>query len=245
MCNMKKIVYHKEYIGSLARILISGLLVWKIIEIWSMGGNITDWYMNEAVLRMVRESFLCNDGLLISMAVISIFGLIDIVHICNYCIRYFLLEKQYQFKTERIYKLIWSIVVCASLFMPFQAYRMMKPYHDAVSGIACEAELAELEKILTEGRTAMIYVTRRGCRQCSQSTQQLLNILPKANGSVVHYDTAKDREEHAEELHQMLERLSVETVPTIIFVKGGNICDALEGDFGEETLESFIKKYME
>lgn len=43
----------------------------------------------------------------------------------------------------------------------------------------------------------------------------------------------------------MLERLPVETVPTIIFVKDGNICDALEGDFGEETLESFIREYME
>lgn len=34
---------------------------------------------------------------------------------------------------------------------------------------------------------------------------------------MIHYDTAKDREEHADELHHMLEHLSVEMVPTIIF----------------------------
>lgn len=241
---MKKLFRYKEFIESFARILIGAFVIWEIVKIGAMAGNITDWYANDEVLSLVRNSFFCQEGIFLSLTVVALLVAVDTFRLFSFYIKYAFFEYSRKFGVKRIYRIIWLVCICASLLFPFKAYRIMEPYTAAIGQLAHEADINEVFQTLENGKTAVVYITRSGCPQCAEATQELLNILPQTNCSVIHYDTAQDREVNAEKMHELLEMLQVTAVPAVSFWENQMVTTVLEGDFEEVALSEAFEEFL-
>lgn len=64
---MKKRSDAPAVIFLLVRLFVCLWLGWKALNVWGIGGRITDMYTDEEVLRLPGESFWCNEGLWLAM----------------------------------------------------------------------------------------------------------------------------------------------------------------------------------
>lgn len=228
------------------RLIICRIFFGSAFQILGMGGNISDWYRDEEILMLVQKSFICNDGPWLVFAIVALFAFIDICRLFWNYISYYLLERRHRLSACRCYKITWSIIMCGCLVVMITAYHTLRPYSDAVITIAQTKSLDEVDQALNEEEALIIYITRRGCNWCADTTQQLLNILPETEYvNLIHYDTAKDRVSQADRMYDMLDRLSVDSVPAIVLFKEGKVENLLDGKMDDEKLKEMLIDFTE
>ncbi len=104
---MKKHADVPSVIFLLLRLFICLWLGWTALNVWGIGGRIVDWYTDETVLSLARESFWCNEGLWIAMGLAGILFLWDMVKIYRYVIVKYLLEKSCRLRFGPWTAVVW------------------------------------------------------------------------------------------------------------------------------------------
>lgn len=212
-----------------------------IFNILGMAGSIIDVYADADVLSLVRESFWCSDGIQIAACLIFVLLLWDIVKVCQYFIKTYLLERPYLLGISRINIAAWMIIIPFVIIVSFQGWNIMHTYDRAVRCVEYYITLEDVNQMIEEKQTEILFVTRRGCPYCGDMKQSLLNILPKVDVTIVHYDTILDREKRAEEMYSTLNTLSVKSVPILLFIENGEVKNRLDATASDEALKDFLE----
>lgn len=232
----------KKYIlFFLCRQLICFAALSTIFNIWGMAGSIIDVYADVDTLSLVRESFWCSDGIQIAACLVFILLLWDIIKVARYFVTTYLLEKPCSLGVSRINIAAWLVIIPFVIIVSFQGWNIMHTYDRAVRCIEYCITLEDVNQIIEEKETEILFVTRRGCPYCGDMKQRLLNILPEVDVTMVHYDTILDREERAEEMYSSLNTLSVESVPTLLFIENGEVKNRLDATASDEAIKAFLK----
>ena len=116
----------------LLRLFICLWLGWKALNVWGIGGRITDMYTDEEVLRLPRESFWCNEGLWLAMGLAGALFLWDTVKICRYEIVTYLLEKPCRLRFGPLAAAVWLTLLAVGAGLTFQGWRILSPYEKAI-----------------------------------------------------------------------------------------------------------------
>lgn len=129
---MKKRSDAQAVIFLLLRLFICLWLGWKALNVWGIGGRITDMYTDEEVLRLPRESFWCNKGLWLAMGLAGALFLWDTVKICRYEIVTYLLEKPCRLRFGPLAAAVWLTLLAVGAGLTFQGWRILAPYEKAM-----------------------------------------------------------------------------------------------------------------
>lgn len=236
---------NKEMFFLIIRILFCFTMLWNIITLLGMGGNISDWYSDEKVLSLVQDTFLCNDGVWIAAGLLLLFVLIDICQVCKYLISKYLLEKSSMLTCFRLYKAIWITIMCIVSLVMVLAYKTMQPYYQAVSSIAPAKSQEEIEEIIVKEKCVLIYVMERNCKVCSDVTQQLLKLLPETGNIIIlRYELSEmGGNIQSDKATKFLKNLSVESVPSLVFLKDGIVVKLIEGMVDDNTMKNHLMNF--
>lgn len=95
---------------------------------------------------------------------------------------------------------------------------------------------------LSEKKTGFLYVGRPTCSVCQVFAPILTKVVEAENYEVFYYDTdaANDDKELKSEV---LEAISVTSVPTFMYIENGVEVERLDNTSSEEKLREFIQKY--
>lgn len=98
--------------------------------------------------------------------------------------------------------------------------------------------LEEFENILTSKETngQYIYIGRESCPNCTTVYPTLCKISEKNNLSILYYSTEQDREKSPKKMQTLLEKIKVDSVPTVIKIDNCSITQRYDG-------EEFIKLF--
>ena len=129
---MKKHADMPSVIFLLLRLFICLWLGCTALNVWGIGGRIVDWYTDETVLSLPRESFWCNEGLWTAMGLAGILFLWDVVKICRYVIVKYLLEKPCRLRFGPWTAVVWVTFLAVGAGLVFQGWRLMAPYERAI-----------------------------------------------------------------------------------------------------------------
>ena len=131
----------------LLRLFICLWLGWTALNVWGIGGRIVDWYTDETVLSLARESFWCNEGLWIAMGLAGILFLWDMVKICRYVIVKYLLEKSCRLRFGPWTAVVWVTFLAVGAGLVFQGWRLMSPYERAIDDYLAGGEGREESEV--------------------------------------------------------------------------------------------------
>ena len=131
----------------LLRLFICLWLGWTALNVWGIGGRIVDWYTDETVLSLARESFWCNEGLWIAMGLAGILILWDMVKICRYVIVKYLLEKPCRLRFGPWAAVVWVTFLAVGAGLVFQGWRLMSPYERAIDDYLAGGEGREESEV--------------------------------------------------------------------------------------------------
>lgn len=131
----------------LLRLFICLWLGWTALNVWGIGGRIVDWYTDETVLSLARESFWCNEGLWIAMGLAGILILWDMVKICRYVIVKYLLEKPCRLRFGPWTAVVWVTFLAVGAGLVFQGWRLMAPYERAIDDYLAGGEGREESEV--------------------------------------------------------------------------------------------------
>lgn len=90
--------------------------------------------------------------------------------------------------------------------------------------------LDNIETILDSGTTATIYVGRADCDYCQEVDPLIRRYAYYGQHKMYYYDTFADREYNTEYMKLVLERLGVDSVPSIISIENGMVTQVMEYD---------------
>lgn len=144
---MKKHADVPSVIFLLLRLFICLWLGWTALNVWGIGGRIVDWYTDETVLSLARESFWCNEGLWIAMGLAGILILWDMVKICRYVIVKYLLEKSCRLRFGPWTAVVWVTFLAVGAGLVFQGWRLMAPYERAIDDYLAGGEGREESEV--------------------------------------------------------------------------------------------------
>ena len=144
---MKKHADVPSVIFLLLRLFICLWLGWTALNVWGIGGRIVDWYTDETVLSLARESFWCNEGLWIAMGLAGILFLWDMVKICRYVIVKYLLEKSCRLRFGPWTAVVWVTFLAVGAGLVFQGWRLMSPYERAIDDYLAGGEGREESEV--------------------------------------------------------------------------------------------------
>lgn len=144
---MKKHADVPSVIFLLLRLFICLWLGWTALNVWGIGGRIVDWYTDETVLSLARESFWCNEGLWIAMGLAGILFLWDMVKICRYVIVKYLLEKPCRLRFGPWAAVVWVTFFAVGAGLVFQGWRLMSPYERAIDDYLAGGEGREESEV--------------------------------------------------------------------------------------------------
>lgn len=144
---MKKHADVPSVIFLLLRLFICLWLGWTALNVWGIGGRIVDWYTDETVLSLARESFWCNEGLWIAMGLAGILILWDMVKICRYVIVKYLLEKPCRLRFGPWAAVVWVTFLAVGAGLVFQGWRLMSPYERAIDDYLAGGEGREESEV--------------------------------------------------------------------------------------------------
>lgn len=144
---MKKHADVPSVIFLLLRLFICLWLGWTALNVWGIGGRIVDWYTDETVLSLARESFWCNEGLWIAMGLAGILFLWDMVKICRYVIVKYLLEKSCRLRFGPWTAVVWVTFLAVGAGLVFQGWRLMAPYERAIDDYLAGGEGREESEV--------------------------------------------------------------------------------------------------
>ena len=131
----------------LLRLFICLWLGWTALNVFGIGGRIVDWYTDETVLSLARESFWCNEGLWIAMGLAGILFLWDMVKICRYVIVKYLLEKSCRLRFGPWTAVVWVTFLAVGAGLVFQGWRLMSPYERAIDDYLAGGEGREESEV--------------------------------------------------------------------------------------------------
>lgn len=144
---MKKHADVPSVIFLLLRLFICLWLGWTALNVWGIGGRIVDWYTDETVLSLARESFWCNEGLWTAMGLAGILFLWDMVKICRYVIVKYLLEKPCRLRFGPWAAVVWVTFLAVGAGLVFQGWRLMSPYERAIDDYLAGGEGREESEV--------------------------------------------------------------------------------------------------
>lgn len=144
---MKKHADVPSVIFLLLRLFICLWLGWTALNVWGIGGRIVDWYTDETVLSLARESFWCNEGLWTAMGLAGILFLWDMVKICRYVIVKYLLEKPCRLRFGPWTAVLWVTFLAVGAGLVFQGWRLMAPYERAIDDYLAGGEGREESEV--------------------------------------------------------------------------------------------------
>ena len=144
---MKKHADVPSVIFLLLRLFICLWLGWTALNVWGIGGRIVDWYTDETVLSLARESFWCNEGLWTAMGLAGILFLWDVVKICRYVIVKYLLEKPCRLRFGPWAAVVWVTFLAVGAGLVFQGWRLMSPYERAIDDYLAGGEGREESEV--------------------------------------------------------------------------------------------------
>lgn len=131
----------------LLRLFICLWLGRTALNVWGIGGRIVDWYTDETVLSLPRESFWCNEGLWTAMGLAGILFLWDVVKICRYVIVKYLLEKPCRLWFGPWAAVVWVTFLAVGAGLVFQGWRLMVPYERAIDDYLAGGEGREESEV--------------------------------------------------------------------------------------------------
>ncbi len=144
---MKKHADVPSVIFLLLRLFICLWLGWTALNVWGIGGRIVDWYTDETVLSLARESFWCNEGLWTAMGLAGILFLWDMVKICRYVIVKYLLEKPCRLRFGPWAAVVWVTFLAVGAGLVFQGWRLMSPCERAIDDYLAGGEGREESEV--------------------------------------------------------------------------------------------------
>lgn len=144
---MKKHADMPSVIFLLLRLFICLWLGWTALNVWGIGGRIVDWYTDETVLSLARESFWCNEGLWTAMGLAGILFLWDMVKICRYVIVKYLVEKPCRLRFGPWAAVVWVTFLAVGAGLVFQGWRLMSPYERAIDDYLAGGEGREESEV--------------------------------------------------------------------------------------------------
>lgn len=80
------------------------------------------------------------------------------------------------------------------------------------------------------------YIGRSTCPTCDVVYPELCKISQNQKIVILYYNTEQDRDTNADEMYSLLDKLGVDTVPTVIKIKDSSI---VEKYTGEEFVDSY------
>ncbi len=121
----------------------------------------------------------------------------------------------------------FSIIIC--IILGSKVYRTQKPYIRVLECINNKISIDEFESIANQSGEQLLYITRTGCKDCTDVTNELYHILLSTGISLHHYDTVSDRVENPEQLNIILDKYDIKKVPTLLIFNNGVITEYFEG----------------
>lgn len=99
-----------------------------------------------------------------------------------------------------------------------------------------QIKLEELENIIKSKNTDVqyVYIGRDSCPTCNTVYPILCSISKEKDLSIMYYSTEEDREKRPQKMYELLKKIEVKSVPTVIGVTNGTIKEKYDG-------EEFIK----
>ena len=94
---------------------------------------------------------------------------------------------------------------------------------------------------LANKESGFLYVGRETCPVCQEFAPILVSVVDEEGLGVMYFDTDLDRE--TQERITVLETLQVDSVPTMLYIKDGQIAETLVGLTGREGLLEFFNRH--
>ena len=101
-----------------------------------------------------------------------------------------------------------------------------------------EITLEEFQKLIDDNQSESkyIYVGRSTCPSCDVVYPELCKISQNKKLIILYYNTAQDRDTNADEMYSLLDKLGVDTIPTVIKIRDSLV---VEKYTGEEFVDSY------
>ncbi len=145
------------------------------------------------------------------------------------CIVLFALAYKNRKRKIQICNFLFLILTLASLIMWLNSdtaatdFPRCYSFADKVKGIRIkDISLSTLQEIIESEEDAIIYVGRESCPSCQEFYPQLEELVCSVNKVICYYNTEQDRIERKNKMLEMLEQISVFTVPSLV-VKKDNV----------------------
>lgn len=100
----------------------------------------------------------------------------------------------------------------------------------------------EIQNYKKDKENMWVYIGRPTCEECKRFTPILQEVIKENNETIYYYNTDKAREANEEEMINVLKKLEVKIVPTIIHLKNGEIIKKAGGYQDKSSLEKLLKE---
>jgi hypothetical protein len=109
--------------------------------------------------------------------------------------------------------------------------------------------LTELDSIKTNKKSGIVYVSREDCPEYMDVYPKLEELLEELkleefsaeeHVELLYYDTINDRETVPEQVAEVLDKFGIDSVPTVVVVKGGEVQKAFDGDSIVQALKDYL-----
>lgn len=105
----------------------------------------------------------------------------------------------------------------------------------------------EIEYIIYQDKYNIIYVGRPSCPQCAIVEPLFRNIARNNSVTVYYYNTHIAREENSDKMIEVITRHNINTIPTVLYTRNGEILYLFDMSNSEDIVERFellVEKYL-
>lgn len=127
-----------------------------------------------------------------------------------------------------------------SLSIDYKKYEVS--FLEDESQLLSRITLSQLEKKVNNEDESIIYIGRDTCEVCQNYLPVLLSELKDKRKKIDYYNTDLDRQFNKENMDKILNEIDIKEVPTIIYVKNGNVLKKSVGDSIYKDTKYFIER---
>lgn len=150
------------------------------VELLGNQGMIIDRF----ALNSNQFSWAENIGTWLIVIVPIIIGVIGVIFIA---VQLYFPEYSYEFYRKiYVYLFAFSTIIC--ILLGAKVYNTQKPYINGLECINNKISIDELDSITDRSGEHLLYITRTGCKECIDITNELYHVLLKTGISLQHYD---------------------------------------------------------
>ncbi|ANZ99100.1 hypothetical protein CKN82_02915 [Carnobacterium divergens] len=153
-----------------------------------------------------------------------------------------------EIKNNRFFSNLLSIIMLVTIFfmVRFSLSIDYKKYEvsflEDESQLLSRITLSQLEKKVNNEDESIIYIGRDTCEVCQNYLPVLLSELKDKRKKIDYYNTDLDRQFNKENMDKILNEIDIKEVPTIIYVKNGNVLKKSVGDSIYKDTKYFIER---